>query len=79
MTNDLITQLKALHLYGMAVALEKLLAERPRTTADPLANGEFSQEAYNLTRLSGTGKTHLAIALGIAAIHQGRRCASTMS
>jgi hypothetical protein len=37
MTNDLIPQLKALHLYGMAAALEELLAERPRTTTDPLA------------------------------------------
>jgi DNA replication protein DnaC len=37
MTNDLISQLRALHLYGMAAALEELLAERPRTTAAPLA------------------------------------------
>ena len=127
MTNDLISQLRALHLYGMAAALEELLAERPRTTADPLAwirclieaeqverqvrslryqlrvarfpihreldhfqweesdvkrelieplaNGEFTQEANNLILVggTGTGKTHLAIALGIAAIHQGRR------
>jgi len=127
MTNDLISQLRALHLYGMAAALEELLAERPRTTAaplawirclieaeqverqvrslryqlrvarfpihreldhfqweesdvkreliEPLANGEFTQEANNLILVggTGTGKTHLAIALGIAAIHQGRR------
>jgi DNA replication protein DnaC len=127
MTNDLISQLKALHLYGMAAALQELLAERPRTTADPLAwirrlieaeqverqvrslryqlrvarfpihreldhfqweesevkrelieplaNGEFTKEANNLILVggTGTGKTHLAIALGIAAIHQGRR------
>jgi DNA replication protein DnaC len=127
MTNELISQLKALHLYGMAITLQELLAERPRTTADPLvwirrlieaeqverqvrslryqlrvarfpihreldhfqweesdvkrelveplANGEFTQEATNVILVggTGTGKIHLATALGIAAIHQGRR------
>ncbi len=127
MTSDLISQLKALHLYGMAAALQELLAERPRTTADPLAwigrlikaeqverqvrslryqlrvarfpihreldhfqweesdvkrelieplaNGSFTQEATNVILVggTGTGKTHLATALGIATIHQGRR------
>ncbi|MCG6869981.1 MAG: IS21-like element helper ATPase IstB [Gammaproteobacteria bacterium] len=46
-----------------------------RALVEPLANGKFTQEAHNLILVggTGTGKTHLATALGVAAIHQGRR------
>jgi DNA replication protein DnaC len=42
---------------------------------EQLANGGFMDQAYNLILVggTGTGKTHLATALGIAAIHQGKR------
>jgi DNA replication protein DnaC len=133
MTNDLISQLRALHLYGMAAALEELLAERPRTTAaplawirclieaeqverqvrslryqlrvarfpihreldhfqweesdvkreliEPLANGEFTQEANNLILVggTGTGKTHLPSLWGSPRSIKADGCASTMS
>ena len=38
-----------------------------------LANSDYLAEARNLIMLGGTGKTHLATALGVAAIHQGKR------
>ena len=40
-----------------------------------LAKGHFLDTAQNLILVggTGTGKTHLAIALGVAAIHQGKR------
>lgn len=40
-----------------------------------LATGSFMEQAYNLILVggTGTGKTHLATAIGIAAIHQGKR------
>lgn len=46
-----------------------------REYIEPLANAEFTQDAHNLILVggTGTGKTHLATALGIAAIHQGKR------
>ena len=39
-----------------------------------LHQGEFTQQAHNLLLVggTGTGKTHLAIAIGRNAIHQGR-------
>ncbi len=127
MANELMSEFKTLRLYGMATAIEELLAERPRKSKDPvvwisqlveaerverqvrslryqlrvarfpvhreldhfqweesdvdrervepLASAEFTQDAHNLILVggTGTGKTHLATALGISAIHQGKR------
>jgi DNA replication protein DnaC len=124
---DRLTQLKALHLYGMATAWSELLAEGPRRLMQPevwldrlieaeladrqvrslryqlktarfpvhrdltgidwaetplpqaqiqqLATAGFMQTAHNLILLggTGTGKTHVATALGMAAIHHGKR------
>lgn len=38
-----------------------------------LASGAFMDAAHNLILVGGTGKTHTAIALGVAAIHAGKR------
>ena len=40
-----------------------------------LAKGHYLETAHNLILVggTGTGKTHLAIALGVAAIHHGKR------
>ena len=40
-----------------------------------LAKGDYLQTAHNLILVggTGTGKTHIAVALGVAAIHQGKR------
>jgi DNA replication protein DnaC len=40
-----------------------------------LASGEFTDSAHNLILVggTGTGKTHLSIALGTALVHQGKR------
>jgi DNA replication protein DnaC len=42
---------------------------------EQLANAAFMDQAHNLIFVggTGTGKTHLATAIGIAAIHQGKR------
>ncbi|MGZ8907093.1 MAG: IS21-like element helper ATPase IstB [Methylobacter sp.] len=42
---------------------------------EQLANASFMDQAYNLILVggTGTGKTHLATALAVAAIHQGKR------
>ena len=42
---------------------------------EQLANAGFMDQAYNLILVggTGTGKTHLATALSVAAIHQGKR------
>jgi DNA replication protein DnaC len=42
---------------------------------EQLATAGFMDQAYNLILVggTGTGKTHLATALGVAAIHQGKR------
>jgi DNA replication protein DnaC len=42
---------------------------------EQLATGAFMEQAYNLILIggTGTGKTHLATAIGIAAIHHGKR------
>ena len=42
---------------------------------EQLSNAGFMEQAYNLILVggTGTGKTHLATALGVAAIHQGKR------
>jgi DNA replication protein DnaC len=129
MSTDLLTQLKALHLYGMAEAWSELRAEvsQRKQTQSPeimlsqlinaeivdrqmrslkyqlkvakfpihrdlvkfdwnetllsrqqieqLATAGFMDDAHNLILVggTGTGKTHLATALGIAAIHHGKR------
>jgi len=129
MSIDRATQLKTLHLYGMAAAwsewqaeytiqqkpvmpevwLDRLIAaeqvdrqarslnyqlkaarfpmhrdlmsfdwqETPlqRARIEQLASAGFMDQAYNLILVggTGTGKTHLATALAIAAIHQGKR------
>jgi DNA replication protein DnaC len=46
-----------------------------REQVEPLATAEFTQEAHNLILVggTGTGKTHLATALGISAVHHGKR------
>ena len=40
-----------------------------------LAKGHYPEKAHNLILVggTGTGKTHLAIAPGVAAIHHGKR------
>ncbi len=124
---DRITQLKSLHLYGMATAWSELQTEKsrqpqipevwldrlieaeqsdrqvrslryqlkaakfpihrdltgfdwtetplPQTQIEQLASGSFMETAHNLILVggTGTGKTHLATALGVAAIHQNKR------
>lgn len=46
-----------------------------RARIEQLATAGFMDQAYNLIMVggTGTGKTHLATALAIAAIHQGKR------
>jgi DNA replication protein DnaC len=52
-------------------------AETPLQKAriEQLATSSFMEQAHNLILVggTGTGKTHLAIALAVAAIHQGKR------
>ncbi len=45
------------------------------TRIETLARAEFTDSAHNLLFVggTGTGKTHLAIAIGVSAIHQGKR------
>ncbi|WP_419607391.1 ATP-binding protein, partial [Thiolapillus sp.] len=56
-----------------------------QATFETLAEGHFTSQAHNLILVggTGTGKTHLATALGIAVIHRGQRVrfwfASSMS
>lgn len=47
----------------------------PRQQMDQLATAGFMADAHNLILVggTGTGKTHLATALGVTAIHQGKR------
>ena len=47
----------------------------PQARITQLASGCFMDAAHNLVFVGGpgTGKTHLATALGVAAIHQGKR------
>ncbi|KZL27386.1 Chromosomal replication initiator protein DnaA [Pseudovibrio sp. WM33] len=42
---------------------------------DPFCSGQFTQEAHNLILVGGTGsgKTHIAIALGTTLINQGKK------
>jgi DNA replication protein DnaC len=127
MSIDRLSQLKSLHLYGMATAWSELLAEGPRQPMQPeawldrlfgvdqadrqvrslryqlkaarfpihrdltgvdwtetplpqaqvqqLTTAAFMENAHNLILVggTGTGKTHFATALGVAAIHRGKR------
>lgn len=127
MSIELLSQLKALHLYGMATAWSELQAEKPKPLHRPetwlermlvaeqtdrqlkslryqlkaarfpihrdllgidwsetpltqavmeqLATAAFMETAHNLILVggTGTGKTHLATAIGVAAIHQSKR------
>ncbi|MDX6084042.1 IS21-like element helper ATPase IstB [Xanthomonas campestris pv. incanae] len=127
MSIDLLNQLKALHLYGMAAAWNELQSEKPKQAHRPelwlermlvaeqtdrqlkslryqlksarfpihrdllgidwnetplaqalveqLATAAFMETAHNLILVggTGTGKTHLATAIGVAAIHQSKR------
>jgi DNA replication protein DnaC len=124
---NLVAQLKALSLFGMATALAEIQAESPRRALTPegcmqrliaaeiaarkarslryqltvakfpihrdllgfvweesplpqaqiqqLASAAFMEHAHNLILVGGTGsgKSHLATALGVAAIHTGKR------
>jgi len=124
---NLVAQLKALSLFGMATALAEIQAESPRRALTPegclqrliaaeiaarsarslryqltvakfpihrdllgfvweesplpqaqiqqLASAAFMEHAHNLILVGGTGsgKSHLATALGVAAIHIGKR------
>ncbi|MBD3771938.1 MAG: ATP-binding protein [Rhodobacterales bacterium] len=47
----------------------------PQIRIEQLAQGSYLDTAHNLILVggTGTGKTHLATALGVAAIHQGKR------
>jgi len=47
----------------------------PQARIEQLATAGFMEQAYNLILVggTGTGKTHLATALAVAAIHQGKR------
>ena len=47
----------------------------PQAQIQQLASAAFMETAYNLILVggTGTGKTHLATALGVAAIHRGKR------
>lgn len=127
MSIELLSQLKALHLYGMATAWSELQAEKPKPVHRPelwlermlvaeqtdrqlkslryqlkaarfpihrdllgidwsetpltqgvmeqLATAAFMETAHNLILVggTGTGKTHVATAIGVAAIHQSKR------
>ena len=46
-----------------------------QTRMETLAHADFTEEVHNLILVggTGTGKTHLATAVGISAIHQGKR------
>lgn len=47
----------------------------PQAQIEQLATAAFMEEAHNLILVggTGTGKTHIATALGVAAIHTGKR------
>lgn len=47
----------------------------PQAQIQQLASAAFMEEAHNLILVggTGTGKTHLATAMGVAAIHKGKR------
>jgi len=47
----------------------------PQAQIQQLTSAAFMEEAHNLILVggTGTGKTHLATAIGVAAIHKGKR------
>jgi DNA replication protein DnaC len=47
----------------------------PQAQVQQLARAAFREEAHNLILVggTGTGKTHLATAIGVAGIHTGKR------
>ncbi len=51
------------------------LAAVTQAQIDPFCSGQFTQEAHNLILVggTGTGKTHIAIALGTLLINQGKK------
>ncbi|MBV1865861.1 MAG: ATP-binding protein [Rhodobacteraceae bacterium] len=53
--------------YGAAAVTQSRIA--------PFCSGQFTQEAHNLILVggTGTGKTHIAIALGTTLINQGKK------
>lgn len=63
----------------MLAAMARALPMEMMASSSPcqisLASGGFMDAAHNLILVggTGTGKTHLATALGVAAIHQGKR------
>lgn len=46
-----------------------------RTRIEPFCTGQFTEEAHNLILVggTGTGKTHIAIALGTSLINNGKK------
>ena len=46
-----------------------------KSTVEPLARGEFTEQAHNLVLIggTGTGKTHIAIALGMSLVQRQKR------
>jgi DNA replication protein DnaC len=70
-------QLKAAHFPIHRDLMQFEWHETPLSQArvEQLATADFMDQAYNLILVggTGTGKTHLATALGVAAIHQGKR------
>ncbi len=54
---------------------DRLLAAVTQAQIDPFCSGQFTQEAHNLILVggTGTGKTHIAIALGTLLINQGKK------
>jgi len=72
-------QLKAAYFTIHCDLLQIDLSETPlqKASIEQLAIGHFMEQVYNLILVggtgTGTGKTHLATAIGITAIHQGKR------
>src|SRR5450759_4383565 len=57
------------------VAFEWKESPLPQAQIQQLASAAFMEEAHNLIFVggTGTGKTHLATAMGVAAIHKSKR------
>jgi len=57
------------------VAFEWQESPLPQAQIQQLASAAFMEEAHNLIFVggTGTGKTHLATAMGVAAIHKSKR------
>jgi DNA replication protein DnaC len=81
-TNGSPTQEPAVSAQGCSLPIHRDLlgidwAETPLSQAvvEQLASAAFMQTAHNLILVgsTGTGKSHLATAIGVAAIHRGKR------